>query len=108
MQAKRALHVESQYLRIERLLTKIVSPHSNCLNRVGAILVTSDYDHFGVGRQPQDLLKRGEAFGRPVRIRRQTQIEGYHGWLVSSQLNERAFAIAHDHRFVRIEAPAHL
>ena len=108
MQAECAVDREVEQFRLKRLGKEIVSAERNRSQRVCLIILSGQDNNLGVGRDLKNLLKEPETFGDGIRIRRQSQIHGDHGGLVTPEVRDRAFGVACGERFVLVKRPTQL
>jgi hypothetical protein len=108
MQEQGALYHQAQHVGVERLLLKIVGAHADRAQYIGAVLVTGQDNDLGVRRRAQDVAQQRQTLARAVRIGRQAQVHGHHGWLMAAQLRQRRFAPLGQQHLIVVQSPAQL
>jgi hypothetical protein len=75
MQVEGARDDQPKLVDVDRFLVEVISAHRDCAGGAFARAVAGRHDDFRVGLEPQDFRERREAFLRPVRVRRQAQVQ---------------------------------
>ena len=107
-QIEGAAQDQAQLARIDRLLVEVVCASGDRTHGVLAGLVAGDHDNFGLGGEVQHFFQYGESLARPVRIRRQAEVDGDDGGNLGAELCDRGVAVGREDHVVFLERPAQL
>ena len=107
-QPERPLHRQVEQLGLERFGKKIVGPQGYCAQGVGPVVLAGEHNHLGVRVQRQNLLEQLEALRHRVRVGRQAEVHGDHGWQMAAHLHQCALAVVGGNRLEAVKRPLDL